>query len=140
TFPIRELLINTSRQFIYTSALPDHICSAAITALPIAKSGYLQKRLQWNVLYFFEEIKRLGFEVASSSSQIVPIIVGKEAQAMELSKDLLERGVFAQAIRYPTVKKGQARLRISLNAMHRKRHWDLALSALETAGKKTGVL
>ncbi|HWS20218.1 MAG TPA: aminotransferase class I/II-fold pyridoxal phosphate-dependent enzyme [Nitrososphaera sp.] len=140
TFPIRELLINTSRQFIYTSALPDHLCSAAITALPIAKSGYLQKRLQWNVLYFFKEIKRLGFEVANSSSQIVPIIVGKEAQALELSKELLERGVFAQAIRYPTVKKGHARLRISLNAMHRKRHLDFSLSALERAGKKTGIL
>jgi glycine C-acetyltransferase len=140
TSPIRELLINTSRQFIYTSALPDHLCSAAITALPIAKSGYLQKRLQLNVLYFFEEIKRLGFEVANSSSQIVPIIVGKEALALELSKELLERGVFAQAIRYPTVKKGHARLRISLNAMHRKRHLDFALSALQRAGKKTGVL
>jgi glycine C-acetyltransferase len=140
TFPIRELLINTSRQFIYTSALPDHLCSAAITALPIAKSGYLQKRLQWNILYFFEEIKRLGFEVANSSSQIVPIIVGKEAQALELSKELLEQGVFAQAIRYPTVKKGHARLRISLNAMHRKRHLDFSLSALERAGKKTGML
>ncbi len=140
TSPIRELLINTSRQFIYTSALPDHLCSAAITALPIAKSGYLQKRLQLNVLYFFEEIKRLGFEVANSSSQIVPIIVGKEALALELSKELLDRGVFAQAIRYPTVKKDHARLRISLNAMHRKRHLDFALSALETAGKKTGVL
>jgi glycine C-acetyltransferase len=140
TFPIRELLINTSRQFIYTSALPDHLCSAAITAIPIAKSGYLQKRLQWNILYFSEAIKRLGFKVANSTSQIIPVIVGKEVQALELSKELLEEGVFAQAIRYPTVKKGFARLRISLNAMHRQEHLDSAVAALERAGKKTGIL
>jgi glycine C-acetyltransferase len=140
TFPIRELLINTSRQFIYTSALPDHLCSAAITAIPIAKSGYLQKRLQWNILYFSEAIKRLGFKVANSTSQIIPVIVGKEVQALELSKELLEEGVYAQAIRYPTVKKGFARLRISLNAMHRQEHLDSAVAALERAGKKTGIL
>lgn len=140
TFPIRELLINTSRQFIYTSALPAHLCSAAITAIPIAKSGHLQKRLQWNILYFSETIKRLGFKLGNSTSQIIPIIVGKEVQALELSKELLEEGVFAQAIRYPTVKKGHARLRISLNAMHHQEHLDSAVAAFERAGKKTGIL
>jgi glycine C-acetyltransferase len=140
SFPIRELLINTSRQFIYTSALPNHLCSAAITAIAIAKRGYLQKRLQLNILYFSEKIKRLGFKLGNSTSQIIPIIVGKELQALELSKELLKEGVFAQAIRYPTVKKGYARLRISLNAMHRQEHLDFALEALERAGKNTGIL
>jgi glycine C-acetyltransferase len=140
TFPIRELLINTSRQFIYTSALPDHLCSAAIAAIPIAKSGYLQRRLQCNILYFSEAIKRLGFKVGNSTSQIIPLIVGNEAQALEFSKELLEEGVFAQAIRYPTVRKGHARLRISLNATHRQEHLDSAIAALENAGKITGML
>jgi glycine C-acetyltransferase len=140
TFPIRELLINTSRQFIYTSALPNHLCSAAIAAIPIAKTGYLQKRLQWNIHYFSEAIKRLGFKLGNSTSQIIPIIVGKEVQALEFSKELLEEGVFAQAIRYPTVKKGHARLRISLNAMHRQEHLDSAVAAFERVGKKIDIL
>jgi glycine C-acetyltransferase len=140
TSSIRELLINTSRQFIYTSALPDHLCSAAITALPIAKSGYLQKRLDWNILYFSSAMRRLGFELGNSASQIIPVIVGKEVQALELSNELLKEGVFAQAIRYPTVKKGNARLRISLSATHRQKHLDSAAEAFERAGKKTGML
>jgi glycine C-acetyltransferase len=140
TFSIRELLINTSRQFIYTSALPDHLCTAAVAAIPIAKSGYLQERLEWNILYFSSAMKRLGFELGNSASQIIPVIVGKEIQAVELSNELLNEGVFAQAIRYPTVKKGQARLRISLNALHRQEHLDSALAAFERVGKKTGVL
>ncbi len=140
TLPIRELLINTSRQFIYTSALPSHLCSAAITAIPIAKSGYLQKRLQWNILYFSEAIKRLGFKIGNSVSQIIPIVIGNEIQALELSKKLLEEGVFAQAIRYPTVKKGHARLRISLNATHSQQHLDCAVAAFEKVGTKMGIL
>jgi glycine C-acetyltransferase len=140
TKPIRELLINTSRQFIYTSALPDHLCSAAIAAIPIAKSGNLQKRLQWNISYFSALMKRLGFELENSASQIIPVIVGQEGRAVEFSKELLKNGVFAQAIRYPTVKRGHARLRISLTAMHRRKHINAAVDAFEKAGKKTGIL
>jgi glycine C-acetyltransferase len=140
TRSIRELLINTSRQFIYTSALPDHLCCGAITAIPIAKSGNLQKNLQRNITYFSSEMRRLGFELANSASQIIPIIVGQEEQAVEFSKELLKEGVFAQAIRYPTVKRGHARVRISLTAMHRQRHLDAAIVAFEKAAKRTGIL
>ena len=140
TMPIRELLINTSRQFIYTSALPVHLCSAAIAAIPIAKRGHLQKRLQWNILYFSSAMKRLGFELGNSASQIIPIMIGREVQALEFSDELLKEGVFAQAIRYPTVKKGQARLRISLSAIHRREHLDSAVEAFRRAGKKKGLL
>lgn len=140
TFSIRELLINTSRQFIFTSALPGHLCSAAIAAVPIAKRGYLQKRLQRNIFYFSSAMKRLGFELGGSESQIIPIIIGEEVQAVEFSKGLLNEGVFVQAIRYPTVRKGHARLRISLSAMHQPEHLDSAVAAFERVGKKMGVL
>ncbi len=74
----RELLINTSRQFIYTSALPDHLCAAAIAAVPLAKKGNLQKRLQSNIKLLTSHLKKQGFALASSSSQIIPVIVGDE--------------------------------------------------------------
>jgi glycine C-acetyltransferase len=140
TRPIRDLLINTSRQFIYTSALPDHLCSAAIAAIPIAKNGNLQKRLQWNIGYFSAQMKRHGFEIENCASQIIPVIVGQERRALEFSKELLKDGVFAQAIRYPTVRRGHARLRISLTAMHRRKHIQAAVDAFQKAGKKTGAL
>ena len=85
-------------------------------------------------------MKRLGFKLGNSASQIIPVNVGKEVQAVGLSNELLKEGVFAQAIRYPTVKKGHARLRISLSAMHRQEHLDSAAEAFERAGKKTGML
>lgn len=140
TLPIRELLINASRQFIYTSALPDHLCSAAIAAIPIAKSGHLQKRLRDNIVYFSSGLKRIGFEIGNPGSQIIPLIIGDETQAVEFSAHLLNEGVFAQAIRYPTVRKGKARLRITLSAAHQQEHLDSALEAFERVGKKIGKL
>ncbi len=140
TSPIRELLINNSRQFIYTSALPDHLCAAAIAAIPLAKKGGLQKQLQRNIDYFSKTMKRLGFTLGSSASQIIPVMIGEEKLAMELSEELLRLGVFAQAIRYPTVRKGSARLRTSLTSMHTKNYIDAAIGAFEQAGKKTKLL
>ena len=137
---LRELLINKSRQFIYTSALPDHLCSAAIAAVPLAKKGDLQKRLQKNVQYFSSEMKKLGFMLGTSTSQIIPIIIGSEKTAIEFSNGLLNLGVFVHAIRYPTVQKGSARLRVSLTAMHKQKHLDVAIAAFENVGKKTSII
>lgn len=140
TTSLRELLINTSRQFIYTSALPSHLCSAAIAAVPLAKKGNLQRRLQKNINYFLVAMKKIGFTLGGSTSQIIPVMIGPERTAIEFSKKLLNAGVFAQAVRYPTVKKGSARLRVSLTAMHGQKHLDVAISAFEKAGKKTGIV
>jgi glycine C-acetyltransferase len=140
TDAVRELLINTSRQFIYTSALPSHLCSAAIAAIPLAKKGNLQKKLYENISYFSKAMKDLGFILGGSSSQIIPVVIGPEKQAVEFSKELLRQGVFAQAIRYPTVKKGSARLRVSLTAMHTLKHIDSAIDAFEKAGRNKSVI
>jgi glycine C-acetyltransferase len=96
--------------------------------------------LYWNTLYFKKAMKNLGFALGSSSSQIVPIIIGPEKLTMEFSKELLINGVFVQAIRYPTVKKCSARLRVSLTAVHTQKHLDAAIEAFEKVGKKFGVL
>ncbi|MEO9295253.1 MAG: pyridoxal phosphate-dependent aminotransferase family protein [Nitrososphaera sp.] len=137
---IREFLVNTSRQFIYTSALPDHLCAAAAAAIPLAKKGVLQKKLHSNIDYFTSSIKKLGFTLGKSQSQIIPVMVGDEKKAVMFSKELLDGGAFAQAVRYPTVKKGTARLRVSLTAMHEKSHLDLAIDAFKTAGKKSSLI
>src|SRR4030095_3189593 len=58
---IREVLINKSRQFIYTSALPEHLCVSALSSIPLAKKGNLQKRLVDNIEMFSQGLKKLGF-------------------------------------------------------------------------------
>jgi glycine C-acetyltransferase len=140
TKPIRELLINRSREFIYTSALPSHLCSAAIAAIPLATKGNLQKRLQRNIDHFSAGMKKIGFEIASSKSHIIPVLMGQEKLAVDFSNKLLTAGVFAQAIRYPTVKRGSARLRVSLTSMHTREQIDITLNAFEKIGRKIKAL
>ncbi|MEO9364091.1 MAG: aminotransferase class I/II-fold pyridoxal phosphate-dependent enzyme, partial [Nitrososphaera sp.] len=128
------------RQFIYTSALPDHLCAAAAAAIPLAKKGGLQKRLFENIGQFSAQLKKQGFTLGNSSSQIIPVMIGDEKKTVAFSKELLKEGVFAQAVRYPTVKKGSARLRVSLTAMHGKTHIESAIDAFGKAGRKAGII
>ena len=85
-------------------------------------------------------MKKLGFLLSDSASQIIPVMIGPEKRAVEFSAELLRLGVFAQAVRYPTVRKGSARLRVSLTAMHTQKHLDSAISAFEKAGRKTDII
>jgi glycine C-acetyltransferase len=135
-----ELMINASKQFIYTSALPGHLCVAASEALKLVKDGRRQARLFQNINFLRGELSELGFELGISKSQIIPIVIGREDVAVEFSKQLLDAGVFAQAVRYPTVKKGSARLRISLTAMHTAGQLREAVTALRRIGRINGVI
>lgn len=113
---LMEYLINKSRQFIYTSALPTGFASASIVALKICMKGLQQRKLWNNVRKFREGLMNMGLNVGSSS-HIIPILIGDERRSLEFSKMLLKEGVFAQAIRYPTVPKGSARIRVSMTSL-----------------------
>jgi glycine C-acetyltransferase len=137
---IREILINKSRPFIYTSALPEHLCVSALLCIPLAKKGNLQKRLFDNIERFSHGLKKLGFLIGDSTTQIIPIMIGDEKLAVEMSDELLKNHVFAQPIRYPTVKKGSACLRITLTSLHKKNQLIYALDAFEKTGKKYNII
>ena len=114
-----DLLINRARSFIYSTAPPPAIAHAAQIALAIVRSGAgdgLRARLLTNV----DLAKRLlpGGAEMSAMAAIVPVIVGSEATAMRLTAAMAERGIFVPAIRYPTVARGSARLRITLSALN----------------------
>ena len=137
---VRELLINRSRQFIYTSALPEHLCGAALAAIPIALKGNLQKRLFRNVKLFYKKLTDLGFSVGRSTSQIIPVMIGAEKLATEFANQLLLKGVFVQPIRYPTVSKGKARLRLTLTSLHTKADLLTAADSFEVVGKRNNII
>lgn len=136
---VRELLINKSRQFIYTSALPEHLCVSALSAIPKATKGNLQKKLFANIDFMSKKLLKLGFRL-KSTSQIMPIIIGDEKIAIDFSNELLENGIFVQAVRYPTVSKGSARLRISLTALHNKNQLISVIDSFERVGKKLAII
>jgi glycine C-acetyltransferase len=115
---IIDYLINRSRSFIYTSALPAHIAIGAIEALNIVKEGTRQRLLFESTKFLRNGLIDLGFNIIGSS-HIIPIIIGNELRTIEVANKLLTSGLFIQPIRYPTVMKGKARLRLSITALHR---------------------
>jgi glycine C-acetyltransferase len=137
---IRNLLINKSRQFIYTSALPDHLCVSALSAMRKATKGNLQKKLFDNITFMSNRLFQLGFSLKESGSQIIPVIIGDEKLTIDFSNLLLDNGIFVHAVRYPTVRKGSARLRISITASHNKNQLISAVDSFETFGKKLKII
>ena len=116
---VRDYLINKSRSFIFTSALPDSLAEIAMMSLQIAKIGNLQTKLYRNIEYFHKIANEQKIDSRKiEKSPIIPIFIGDEKKALEVSKKLLRKHFFVHAIRYPTVKLNEARLRISLNANH----------------------
>jgi glycine C-acetyltransferase len=136
----RDYLINSSRQFIFTSALPTHLCNFAIEAIIIAKKGVQQRKLFKNVQIVRNGLRKIGYSIGNSVSQIIPIQIGSEKLAMEFATKLLEKGIFVHPMRFPTVKKGSSVLRISLSASHTKAELVYTLEELYNLGRKQKLL
>ena len=129
-----DLCINTSKTFIYTSALPASINQYSLQRFNSNREAYRKKL--WNKInQFHDRLNEIGFKT-TSTSQIIPIIIGDEKKAMDFSKFLKSEGVFAQAIRYPTVKKNQARIRISITGWLSEKDIECSIKILEKAKRK----
>ena len=131
---IIELCINKSKPFIYTSALPGILIHDATKRFE-SKRERNRKKLWKNIKKFSNGLKKLGFNV-NSDSQIFPIIIGKEKTTIEFGDYLFKNGIFAQPIRYPTVSRNHARIRISITARLADEHIEKSLSVLENAKNK----
>jgi 8-amino-7-oxononanoate synthase len=116
-----RLLVNRARSFIYSTAPPPALAAAASASLQILQSdlgNQLRMRLWQNIELLAKCLTRNGNCNASWESAIVPVLVGIEERSLQLAQVLLEKGLLAPAIRYPTVPRGSARIRIALSAAH----------------------
>ena len=129
-----DFLRNRARSLIYSTALPPAVCAAAAAAVDFVMSaeGHQRRDQLWrNVSELKNGLSALGVQ-NESRSPIIPIIIGDEAAAVETSRRLYERGIFVPAIRFPTVPKGKARLRVTVTALHESR--DIARFLQEFSG------
>ena len=116
-----QLLVNRARSFIYSTASPPALAAAASASLEILQSDLgdqLRTRLFQNVRLLSELLEIKRNHSRNPRSAIIPILVGAEEQALELAAMLLENGFLIPAIRYPSVARGSARIRIALSAAH----------------------
>jgi 8-amino-7-oxononanoate synthase len=116
-----DYLINSSRSFIYTTALPQNLIKELIENIQwLKRSDDLREKLWNNVQYFYELAVSKGLKINKPESPIIPIMIGDEEKTLSVAAALQEKGIFLPAVRYPTVPKGQARLRCTITAEHTK--------------------
>ena len=127
-----ETLIQRSRNYIYTTAMPPAMAAATLASLGIARAeSWRRDRLESLIERFRRGASRLGFNLPDSASPIQPLIVGDPQATLALSRGLEERGCLCTAIRPPSVPEGTSRLRITLTAAHTDTDVDRLLDALE---------
>ena len=133
-------LTNAARTFIFSTALPPPVVAGALAALDLLASEPRRvQRLAANADTLRDALAAEGFEPGDSATPIVPIVIGDAAQAVAVSEAALERGVFAQAIRPPTVPEQTSRLRLTVMATHRERELREAARTIAAAARSVGV-
>lgn len=123
-----DLLINRARSFIYSTALPPSVCAASIAAIDIVRQEPERRNRLWNNRdRFVKGLNSIGLNTGGSETPIIPIIVGDPERTKTASEKLLDFGVYANAIRPPTVPVDAARIRTTVSSEHTDDDIDSAL-------------
>jgi 8-amino-7-oxononanoate synthase len=134
---LAELLVNRARTLIFSTGLPPPSVAAALAALEILRAEPQRLRRLWhNARLLREALAAAGYQVAPGDMPIVPLILGDARDALALSQTALQEGVFAQAIRPPTVPEGTSRLRLAAMATHTEHDLLHAANALQRAAAR----
>lgn len=138
---IVDYLRQKARPFLFSSAVTAADVAACIEAINILQeSEELVCKLWENTKFFKENMKKIGFDIGNSQTPITPVMLGDAVLASNFSKKLFENSVFAQAIGFPTVPRGKARIRVMISATHSKEDLEFALNVFEKVGKELSCI
>ena len=135
-----RFLINSARSLIFSTAPPPPAVAGALAALDLVeRQPERVERVGENAIVLAQALAREGLHAPASGTAILPLVVGDAAAAMRLCEAAIERGVFAQAIRPPTVAAGTSRLRLAVMASHSPSELRQAAHALGAAARECGL-
>jgi glycine C-acetyltransferase len=131
-----DLIKHTARSFVFSATLPVPIVAAAATILTMLEEEgpALVAELHANAAYMRGELTRRGFDLGTSDTHIMPVMVRDEKKALVMHQMLYDRGVHMVPITYPGVKNGEERLRVNVTRGHTRDEMNHALDALEELG------
>ena len=138
---IIDMLRQRSRPYLFSNSLAPHIVGASIAVLDmLSETTALRDKLEWNVNYFKEGMRKIGLEFKNGDSAIVPVMLYDAKLSQVFADKLLQEGIYVIGFFFPVVPKGQARIRVQLSAAHEKEHLDKAIAAFEKVGKELQVI
>ncbi len=136
-----DWLVNRGRPYLFSTSAPPPVAAACIAALDVIEDEPERiDRLWENTGFLKQGLQSLGFDTGTSETPITPVIAGEAQTAQDLSRLLFEDGVFTPAIVFPTVPKGQSRVRTIVTAEHTQDDLQQALDAFERVGRKLGLI
>jgi 8-amino-7-oxononanoate synthase len=136
-----DFLVNRARPLIFTTALPPAVIAASLKALDIVQNRPdLRDTLLSQAGWFRKKLQEAGFNTLESETHIIPVLVGENEKAIQFSHKLLEAGIYAPAVRPPTVPRGTARLRISLMATHTLADLEEAMDEIQKIGQELRLI
>jgi glycine C-acetyltransferase/8-amino-7-oxononanoate synthase len=128
-----RFLVNTARTFLFTTAPAAAMAAATTAALELLQREPDRRARLWdNRDMLFQGLTRMGLRLTATTSPILPVIIGDDALALDVAQDLLERGIFAPAVRPPTVPHGSSRIRLTVTAQHTRAHINQVLNAFQS--------
>ena len=134
---IVDMLRQRSRPYLFSNTLAPSICAASLKVLDmLSSSTELRDKLESNTHYFRKGMQEVGFDVDDGDHPIVPVMLGDAKIAQEMSKKLLEKGIYAIGFFFPVVPKGKARIRTQISAAHTKEDLDKAIKAFAQTYKE----
>ena len=138
---LRDILTQRARPFLFSTSHPPAVVAACREALLVLQEEpEWQERLWANTRRFKAELTRLGFDTGRSETPITPVMMGDSETAGRFSDRLIDEGVFAQPVVFPTVAIDKARLRTIVTAAHADEQLDIALGAFDRVGRELGLI
>jgi glycine C-acetyltransferase len=136
-----DLLSQRSRPQLFSNAIAPPVACGALAAVRVLRSQpELVDRLHASTRAFRDRLAEVGFRPLPGEAAIIPIIVGETSFAIDVSRQLLDEGVFVTGFGYPVVPEGAARVRVQMSAAIEPEHLDRALTAFEKVGQEAGLL
>ena len=138
---IIDMLRQRSRPYLFSNSLAPSIVGASLAVFDLLnESTELRDKLEWNVNYFKEGLRKAGLEFKDGESAIVPVMLYDAKLSQEMADKLLAEGIYVIGFYYPVVPKDQAHIRVQLSAAHSQEHLDTAIAAFEKVAKEMGVI
>jgi 8-amino-7-oxononanoate synthase len=138
---LTHYLVNRARSLMFSTAPPPATAAAAAAAIRVLQSEPQRLARLWkNQRYFVERLRTLGFHLTQTVSPIIPVVIGTAHKAEAFATRLLELGVYAPAIRPPTVPKDTSRIRATVTSEHTPEQLDSVLAAFAKAGEELDLL
>lgn len=136
-----DYLRNRARSFIFQTAIPPSICAASIVAIDlIEQDENRRKTMHENAQQIRTSLQQFGFTVMGDHSPIIPVIIGDASVAVQFAEKLQEKGIYAPAIRPPTVPVGKSRIRLTVTANHDQQEIKQLLAAFNEIGKEMKLI